>query len=103
LAPLPTASSTLSLHDALLIFASDVDRDLEAVRGRLGSERLPYRAPGRGEPAADQERVCGGWRYLLEVMGGDKGVDGPPSPMARTDRKSTRLNSSHQIKSYAGF
>src|SRR5438874_8992971 len=64
---------TLSLHDALPI-----------SRGRV---------PGR--------RRCGRWR----ASGRRCRADGPPAPRARstTDRKSTRLNSSHVEISYAVF
>src|SRR5438309_8067434 len=37
------------------------------------------------------------------VHGGDHGHDLDPPPMARLDRKSTRLNSSHSSISYAVF
>src|SRR5438552_13114343 len=36
-----------------------------------------------------------------EILAADR--DGSPRPQRRTDRKSTRLNSSHQIISYAVF
>src|SRR5688572_32529283 len=65
---------TLSLHDALPICA----------RARPGGGRVPVEGPG--EPAAGEEagRVPGG-------------------PDRDSDRKSTRLNSSHSQISYAVF
>src|SRR5258708_36046642 len=75
---------TLSLHDALPI--------CELQRGR----RKNKRCGGRNSAAAsrvcgDQER-CRGTRESASFL-----------IPANTDRKSTRLNSSHQIISYAVF
>src|SRR5207244_9004540 len=78
-APAPTDIYTLSLHDALPIYWYS----RRPAPGRRAP--LPH---GRGEVRARGAGCSGG---------------GPaPSSTAR-DRKSTRLNSSHQIISYAVF
>src|SRR5207244_10826091 len=80
--PTPTpASYTLSLHDALPI-CSPHDQTGPARRlSRPDHDRLLRRRPP--------------WPSVLRPLRSDKG--------RRTDRKSTRLNSSHQIISYAVF
>src|SRR2546426_6325475 len=65
---------TLSLHDALPISAD------------------------RGTAFKDEERFVGA--FHAEVMGG---IDAGQSPPREIDRKSTRLNSSHLVISYAVF
>src|SRR5207244_11162198 len=75
--PPPPQLYTLSLHDALPISL----HQQRVAAGRRGAGCLPARA----------------------------GLRAPPGPRARRrgresgDRKSTRLNSSHQISSYAAF
>src|SRR5437867_9315709 len=82
-------SYTLSLHDALPIWNPSGLRD-DPVRG------APSGAPG-GATAA---------RLMLTVTTIEK-LDRVIHERARlgimTDRKSTRLNSSHRTSSYAGF
>src|SRR2546429_1910220 len=68
---------TLSLHDALPIYVPAADRR-SAPDGRGAAARTPWRHQGCGGPA---RRPAG----------------------HRTDRKSTRLNSSHGYNSYAVF
>src|SRR5258708_23980931 len=70
---------TLSLHDALPILAI----------GKLGEEPLEH-PRGRRESVQQEKR----WRVFRP---------GLPSSSRMLDRKSTRLNSSHQIISYAVF
>src|SRR5947208_11219751 len=88
--PAPTETPTLSLHDALPIWA-DRRRQRRQLLERPRRQPARYRACihlellHRRDPAVDAE--------LLAVPDRD-GV---------TDRKSTRLNSSHQIISYAVF
>src|SRR5258708_31021097 len=63
------------------------------------SQRQDHRALGRGQPLlsrAATRRLAGQARSFLEVRDGEK-------RLATPDRKSTRLNSSHQIISYAVF
>src|SRR5947208_10334723 len=72
---------TLSLHDALPIYAYAAGR-----RESMGA----YRAD------AFQRLVCEGGTTVDTTV-----VDGRPA--LAQDRKSTRLNSSHQIISYAVF
>src|SRR2546426_6673707 len=65
-------------------------------RSRVGGseERSASRAAGRATLRIERARVGPGSR-LAAVRGG------PPEPVR--DRKSTRLNSSHLVISYAGF
>src|SRR5260221_9017573 len=68
----------------------------------------PWSAPG-WEPGADGSRGCGyadgRARRLWERATHDGPRSCPPFPQneTRTDRKSTRLNSSHTVISYAVF
>src|SRR3712207_8633383 len=78
---------TLSLHDALPISAA-----VGRARGGLPQDR---RAAHPGLAEEGRSRGPGGRRRLPE--GGDVG------PAFRSDRKSTRLNSSHANISYAVF
>src|SRR3712207_7282687 len=87
---------TLSLHDALPIFVGDHDdrpgdraaQDLGvAPLARLLGEQLGVSQPGHDARPAGRE----------------DGGAGHQRPGARTDRKSTRLNSSHANISYAVF
>src|SRR5207244_13349885 len=103
LSPATTSLSTLSLHDALPIFARRRERALFLVLG------VPS-AAGRGVPlvpGADLRRAVA----VDARPGCARPRRGPArrsiGPAARDprrgDRKSTRLNSSHQIISYAVF
>src|SRR5207302_10008630 len=89
--PAPTAIYTLSLHDALPIFAGDVEV--------VGKGVVLLRVAARG--GAEEARVG----QILHVgapgqVGGFQLVD---DVRRREDRKSTRLNSSHVKISYAVF
>src|SRR5207244_13074615 len=78
--PAPTETYTLSLHDALPIWSP--------TRARRGSaRRCPREDPPTWRGAASRNRAD---------PGGTRRGRAP-------DRKSTRLNSSHQIISYAVF
>src|SRR5206468_12114081 len=101
-APAPTQTSTPSLHDALPISlegrargprrgAHLLDRALRRVAGELLGRRVDHRVrpPGGAHPlAADQDLVDDGDAHAA---------------FALRDRKSTRLNSSHDQISYAVF
>src|SRR5258708_13514669 len=78
----PTGSSTLSLHDAL------------PISEMVGAQRPDQRS-------ADHEvRALPG----ADLLGDDRLDDRPVvQAIVKADRKSTRLNSSHQIISYAVF
>src|SRR5256885_3988398 len=93
--PAPTEIYTLSLHAALPICDALVD----------GQGREPRRDARGAGPAIRQDRAGGGgehgarrplralrWHGLRHHLVDD-----------RTDRKSTRLNSSHLVNSYAVF
>src|SRR5947208_12997279 len=85
----PTEISTLSLHDALPICTagSVFPYTLAASERRTSA--------GRARPGMDWSRcACPGVSWI---------ASGAASASVRTDRKSTRLNSSHQIISYAVF
>src|SRR5258708_19337223 len=79
---------TLSLHDALPIYR----RDVLPAGGRAGRQKA--RGHPLQDPAADDRsgNVCAG-----------DGSARPDGCGPARDRKSTRLNSSHQIISYAVF
>src|SRR5207244_9977047 len=88
-------TSALSLHDALPILLAEIDRLAHVgvgLRDRLpGLEHLERGQLGAPAP---HER-----RRAEE----DGGAAGPRRRAPGGDRKSTRLNSSHQIISYAVF
>src|SRR2546426_3196850 len=62
-----------------------------AVRTR--PQRIAHLLPGRRAGRGDENRGAGG----------DIGIDAQGATQARGDRKSTRLNSSHLVISYAVF
>src|SRR5207244_5801310 len=95
------ASSPLSLHDALPILHQPQAR-----------QRLAFGIPGRGEPgeiAVSKRQDRDVARRLTKIDRLDDVVEARSAgrkQMHRSsveDRKSTRLNSSHQIISYAVF
>src|SRR5207244_10541293 len=92
---------TLSLHDALPIYLGDADiaggrRRLQAGRGAAGDgdRKALQRAGAVARGQIDLSGVDN-----VEVVAGAKGV----GLRVEQDRNSTRLNSSHQIISYAVF
>src|SRR5207244_11359408 len=94
----PTALYTLSLHDALPICCASAERYLEVeVDGQGPSiHRLSYvktNCAGTFEVANNSLA-----RAVMRLR-----RPGHPAQDLVTDRKSTRLNSSHQIISYAVF
>src|SRR5690606_41332880 len=92
--PPPTATYTLSLHDALPIY----QRVLLPGDGRLQRQTAVH---GYGVvPQARQVEVSGPLEHVGEEVGRPHGgaLDPPEQ-----DRKSTRLNSSHVKISYAVF
>src|SRR5947208_8478022 len=80
-----TESYTLSLHDALPIFRAARARHL-----RDGSAHELHHAAARGARETGAQQACVLTPAQIRVT-------------TRLDRKSTRLNSSHQIISYAVF
>src|SRR5207244_7970944 len=92
-APVPSQISTLSLHDALPIWSR---RSFPGACHASRPPRLPRswaellgEDNAQPEPAAERAGLFSRLRDSLSK--------------SRTDRKSTRLNSSHQIISYAVF
>src|SRR3989454_6805046 len=94
---------TLSLHDALPICARLREplgvptRRAARLRGRGGRDRGPG-AQRRGGRAAGDSR-----RAPLRLRAPAGGPAAAARRRARGDRKSTRLNSSHLVISYAVF
>src|SRR5207244_13288147 len=93
----PTALSTLSLHDALPIFhvldrRQGFRKGLRVREGAAAVVRVDERRPFPREQIAHDGRP--------QRREHDHGV---AVGMTAADRKSTRLNSSHQIISYAVF
>src|SRR5207248_4081911 len=101
--PAPTATSTLSLHDALPICIV-----LKYRVPRRPGQPVPLPPPG---PLMDAQRALS----LVRSKAGEWGIDphrigmvgfsagGHLALAVATDRKSTRLNSSHRTISYAVF
>src|SRR3712207_7565339 len=77
---------TLSLHDALPIFGNISDLEIEV-----------------DVLSSDAVSVTPGAAVLLEQWGGDAPLRGAVRLVEPSDRKSTRLNSSHANISYAVF
>src|SRR5207244_10415460 len=99
--PAPVRLSPLSLHDALPISPPGDDVRFAQVSGKDRRHALQHGVAGR---------VTVGVIYLLEPInvehdhGERLGECGTQPDFERLlDRKSTRLNSSHQIISYAVF
>src|SRR5205807_9483048 len=92
-----TGVYTLSLHDALPISRGGVDREASRSRGALFRLRPPLpceaRAPGDLQGPFQQGRDA------LRPRGLRRGA----AVRSYRDRKSTRLNSSHLVISYAVF
>src|SRR5205085_12438750 len=99
--PLRTMASPLSLHDALPIYIERAEVVLVSVGG--GPVQQIATRVGVSRPMV--------WRWQQRFA--EEGVDGlvrdktrkpgKPPIAAETDRKSTRLNSSHSQISYAVF
>src|SRR5207244_13570797 len=85
--PAPPDFSTLSLHDALPILLDDVAEDVQFARNRAAA--IDRGDLDRGDHA--HTLALTGFESLGDAADGER------------DRKSTRLNSSHQIISYAVF
>src|SRR5207244_12974977 len=94
-----TVTHTRSLHDALPI-SSFTPAGYGAIAGTIGS-RNNSPETWKSACAADNSSLgCSGpsWRERILTC-----QLGPEHPREELDRKSTRLNSSHQIISYAVF
>src|SRR5207244_11468461 len=98
----PPPPSSLPLHDALPIFAVVIGV-VQALRPDLG--RPDGRTAVVDEAVALVVEVVAALRARLADAGLPAGArlgdDGLVEGLDRQDRKSTRLNSSHQIISYA--
>src|SRR5438034_6246396 len=73
-------------------------RSVQERRGRRRARRRPLR--GRVRARADKTSERGRRR---RQRGGRSGADAPVPRAGTSDRKSTRLNSSHTVISYAVF
>src|SRR5439155_18594066 len=94
----PTGISTLSLHDALPIWLGGA-----GIYGRArGGRRRPFPGalPGARRGAAPHARAAAPG---TDAPGGGGAPPGADRRHHSTDRKSTRLNSSHVAISYAVF
>src|SRR5438309_4960960 len=92
MAATPTRLRTLSLHDALPIFEGGPETGATShTRRKRESGRLFARLTGGGRRGGAQhfDYVAGEAGHIIKMLG--------------TDRKSTRLNSSHSSISYAVF
>src|SRR2546421_9679392 len=96
--PAPTEISPLSLHAPLPIPRGAAQRRCHVVHRRGRVPRHPAGLPGRGRPAAPRGHHGTGSR----LRAGNEGRQAGPDQEGQ-DRKSTRLNSSHDQISYAVF
>src|SRR5438552_7522314 len=88
---MPASFQMELVHPKLFFFSCSGDhRDLHSFPTRRSSD-LPVRGSGKST-----------WRYRASSAS-RKGEPSKCAPKRLTDRKSTRLNSSHQIISYAVF
>src|SRR5205807_10125629 len=99
----PTETSTLSLHDALPIFRESWPGKTGPSTGgscsprcRRGRSRHPHRLDVHELAQAVR-------RQLAPIAGTLHAAEGQPRIGPDEDRKSTRLNSSHLVISYAVF
>src|SRR5205807_8551130 len=93
--PPPTKTYTLSLHDALPIYGAAAGPKFDQSQQRWRAHRLPH----RGHPQPEQ------FAEHLAHLGRGREIALASQRIARNviDRKSTRLNSSHLVISYAVF
>src|SRR5207244_12169436 len=94
-APPTTPTYTLSLHDALPIWPC-IERLIARIRRAFPEARL----------VVGGEHATAAWQHILESCPDVACVglgEGEETICDLADRKSTRLNSSHQIISYAVF
>src|SRR5205807_8710804 len=95
--PAPSRTYPLSLHDALPIWADALPRPGD--RPGLGPDRRQSAGPpGAGPPALQEGTDLRGLRRHPRPE-----ADGRQEVDQGGDRKSTRLNSSHLVISYAVF
>src|SRR5205823_14530083 len=96
-----TTISPLSLHDALPIFLGRPGRkgrvEVPRDREQTAHDVIGVQLVGLDERA---EQLIGGGENLSRLVADDG--RGPTDPL-KSDRKSTRLNSSHSLISYAVF
>src|SRR5206468_10229695 len=92
-----TALYSLSLHDALPIYASQVIAISESALGYFQSLDA-----GKTWSTITTTSSCGGVNTIFFDAGSTLSVGGTAG-LCRSDRKSTRLNSSHDQISYAVF
>src|SRR5207247_3599518 len=98
-APVPRATRTLSLHDALPISGDRANPAFDSRPGdRPGRENQKGRP--RGASLDDPVQFAFGGEDRARLRESRSAASGPDF---RRDRKSTRLNSSHEWISYAVF
>src|SRR5690606_40075256 len=101
--PPTTALYTLSLHDALPIFASSTACSIWTMKGR--SKAMAQRL-ACDTSSLEARLKAGGRKYVALALISSRTPMSPTlevtgARLAATDRKSTRLNSSHVKISYA--
>src|SRR5690606_41299495 len=99
----PYETYTLSLHDALPIYAlrTRLPRAARLPHGRTAAARTrAHAARTRGRPRCESHAGAGGGQ---SAHAGRRAGSAAEPPRPRADRKSTRLNSSHVKISYAVF
>src|SRR5205807_9281745 len=94
--PAPTTTHTLSLHDALPIYIASGEDPAHRVRPLGCGATCRVRARQTGNVRLP-------WLYTHLRTDPARPVPNPPQKSAGPDRKSTRLNSSHLVISYAVF
>src|SRR5207244_11822295 len=101
--PALTEFSTLSLHDALPIYASALMMGLLSRKGPPQWHPAPAPFKETCRQAVDYCRQHGADIEVLALQRVLQDDRIPSTLVGMKDRKSTRLNSSHQIISYAVF
>src|SRR5207244_11561513 len=97
-----TALSTLSLHDALPIFQDCRSASLHDSTVERLCDSTPLKKPRIISLLPSCTEIVCTLGLADRLVGRSHECDFPPAEN-HTDRKSTRLNSSHQIISYAVF
>src|SRR5207248_7161854 len=93
--------STLSLHDALPIYAVAPGVAREELHERVGAGVDD--ADAVAQRVGDQQRLAVGAHRVLDRQATEARRTGRARDRVVGDRKSTRLNSSHRTISYAVF